>query len=41
MKALLTVALCYVCLGLIGCDLNSIVRTQWHGLEIILAQFRP
>ncbi len=38
MKALLTLAVCYVWLAAIGCNIGSIIRTQMHGLEIILEQ---
>ncbi len=38
MKALLTLLICYVWLAAIGCNINSIIRTQVHGLTIILEQ---
>ncbi len=38
MKALFVIAICYVWLALIGCNISSIVKTQVHGLTIILEQ---
>ena len=38
MKALLTIVVCYVWLAVMGCSIGSIVRTQLHGLTVILEQ---
>ena len=38
MKALLTIAMCYVWLAAMGCSVGSIVRTQVYGLTVILEQ---